>query len=176
MAESLNVTLGMMLPEREVYEEVRAAIIGPASGRTVGGMSFPIMPPNPSSSSLPADEMSWQRHGMFSALRLAHNPNSNTTIPQRKTTGYDTVEGLVEALRSKVSAMTMLHIDDTTAERDLQDFGLDSLVSGELRSWIRREVGVEMSLPRIVGARNLRALAEDAVGIREERDEGGGLH
>lgn len=38
--------------------------------------------------------------------------------------------------------------------------GLDSLVSFELRNWIRREMGVELTLTQIVGAANLQALAQ----------------
>jgi hypothetical protein len=158
MGESLATTLGTLLPEREVYAEVEAAIIGAASGRNIDGKSFPSMPPDPNT-----PEMDWQKHGMSTAMRKEYTSATDQDAVKGGDGGesFDTLEALVEGLRKKVSVMTMLHMDDISADRDLHDYGLDSLVSGELRSWIRRQVGVELSLPRIIGARNLQALAED---------------
>jgi aryl carrier-like protein len=161
MAESLNVTLGMILPEREVYEEVRHAIIGPASGRNADGKSFPMMPPHAA-----APAMEWQQHGMFTDLRLEFAALTADSNKPPASEGFTSAEMLVEALRVKVSAMTMLHIDEVTSDRNMEDYGLDSLVSGELRTWIRREVGMDLSLPRIITAKNLRALAKDALSLR----------
>ncbi|GAB1320914.1 Type I Iterative PKS [Madurella fahalii] len=72
----------------------------------------------------------------------------------------DPLAGLTEALITKVSNMTMIARDDVEADAPLANHGLDSLVSVELRNWIRRETGgVELALTTITQAVSLRALA-----------------
>ncbi|CAG5139713.1 uncharacterized protein ALTATR162_LOCUS550 [Alternaria atra] len=44
--------------------------------------------------------------------------------------------------------------------RPLGDYGVDSLVAVEMRNWTRSELGVEMSVLEIVGARTLTSLCE----------------
>ena len=48
--------------------------------------------------------------------------------------------------------------------RPLANYGVDSLVSVELRNWARAELGIEMSALEIVGARTLTALCETILG------------
>lgn len=83
------------------------------------------------------------------------------------TAAEDPREGLTQALISKVSAMTIIARDDVRADAPLADFGLDSLVSVELRNWIRRETGVELTLSAITHAEDLNALAADILAKRE---------
>ncbi|KAK6829682.1 polyketide synthase [Apiospora arundinis] len=70
-------------------------------------------------------------------------------------------EGLMNALTNKVATITMMDIEEVTPERELDDYGLDSLISVELRNWIKRESGVDLPLNAIVEAENLQALADD---------------
>ena len=44
--------------------------------------------------------------------------------------------------------------------RPLADYGVDSLVSVELRNWVLAELAVEMRALEIVGARTLSTLCE----------------
>jgi acyl carrier protein len=74
--------------------------------------------------------------------------------------------GLIEALISKVSAMTMIEREDVRADVPLASYSLDSLVSVELRNWIRRETTVELALSAILQAENLQALAEQILAQR----------
>ena len=67
----------------------------------------------------------------------------------------------------KVSSITMIERDDIEPDAPLANYSLDSLVSVELRNWIRRETGVELPLPKIVNAGNLRALATHILAQRE---------
>jgi hypothetical protein len=46
------------------------------------------------------------------------------------------------------------------SSRPLGDYGVDSLVAVEMRNWARAELGVEMSVLEIVGARTLVSLCE----------------
>ena len=73
--------------------------------------------------------------------------------------GPEPLLNLLRGLIEKVSLITMIDKDEVDPDASLSEYSLDSLVSVELRNWIRRETGVELALPRIVGAENLRALA-----------------
>lgn len=83
------------------------------------------------------------------------------------TTAEDPLVGLTEALITKVSAMTMMERDDVLADAPLSSYNLDSLVSVELRNWIRRETTVELTLSAIMQAESLRALAAEILTQRK---------
>ncbi|KAI1736699.1 putative polyketide synthase [Xylaria scruposa] len=83
------------------------------------------------------------------------------------TAAEDPLAGLTEALITKVSAMIMMDRDEVGAEVPLASYGLDSLVSVELRNWIRRETEVELLLSAITQAENLRSLAANIIAQRE---------
>ncbi|XXH02126.1 polyketide synthase [Hypoxylon texense] len=87
------------------------------------------------------------------------------------TSADDPLLGLTGALITKVSAMTMIDIDEVGPEIPLSSYGLDSLVSVELRNWIRRETGVELLLSAITQAENLQSLAADVLAQREGAQE-----
>lgn len=84
------------------------------------------------------------------------------------TSAADPLLALTEALITKVSAMTMIERDEVAADAPLTSFNLDSLVSVELRNWIRRERGVELPLGAITQAESLRALAADLLLLRNK--------
>ncbi|KAI1778713.1 putative polyketide synthase [Hypoxylon cercidicola] len=86
------------------------------------------------------------------------------------TAADDPLLGLTGALITKISAMTMIDIDEVGADIPLSSYGLDSLVSVELRNWIRRETGVEMLLSAITQAENLQSLAADVLAQREGQE------
>ncbi|KAI0968650.1 putative polyketide synthase [Xylaria arbuscula] len=83
------------------------------------------------------------------------------------TAADDPLVGLTEALITKISAMIMMDRDDVGAEVPLASYGLDSLVSVELRNWIRRETDVELTLSAITQAENLLSLAASIIAQRE---------
>ncbi|KAF1730467.1 Nonribosomal peptide synthetase 14 [Beauveria bassiana] len=64
----------------------------------------------------------------------------------------------------------MIERDEVHADAPLRNYGLDSLISVELRNWIRRQTKVELPLPRIVGAKNLRTLAQNILAQKEPQD------
>lgn len=82
------------------------------------------------------------------------------------TAAEDPLTGLTEALITKVSVMTMIERDEVGADAPLASFSLDSLVSVELRNWIRRETSLELALSTITQAESLRALAADILAQR----------
>ncbi|QUC17465.1 uncharacterized protein UV8b_01706 [Ustilaginoidea virens] len=82
------------------------------------------------------------------------------------TAAENPLEGLTEALITKVAAMAILEREEVQADAPVASYNLDSLVSVELRNWVRRETGVELQLSAIIQAASLRALAAD---ILEQR-------
>jgi acyl carrier protein len=82
------------------------------------------------------------------------------------TAATDPLTGLTEALVSKVSAMTMIEREDVAANVPLASFSLDSLVSVELRNWIRRETSIELPLSAITQAESLQKLASSILAQR----------
>ena len=64
--------------------------------------------------------------------------------------------------------MTMIDREEIGADSPLISFNLDSLVSVELRNWIRRETGVELVLSAITQAESLRALAMEILSQKAE--------
>lgn len=64
--------------------------------------------------------------------------------------------------------MTVIDRDEVGADAPLASFGLDSLVSVELRNWIRRKTGVDLLLlSAIAKAESLCALATDILAQRK---------
>jgi acyl carrier protein len=66
----------------------------------------------------------------------------------------------------------MIERDEIEADAPLSNYRLDSLVSVELRNWIRRETTVDLATPKIVGASNLRSLATYVLSQREAAVKG----
>lgn len=63
--------------------------------------------------------------------------------------------------------MTMIEREDVRADIPLTSYSLDSLISVELRNWIRRETSVELALSAILQAENLQALSENILAQRD---------
>ncbi|KAG6037813.1 putative secondary metabolism biosynthetic enzyme [Claviceps sp. Clav32 group G5] len=86
------------------------------------------------------------------------------------TTAENPLEGLTEALITKVAAMAIMDREEIQSDEPVASYNLDSLVSVELRNWIRRETGVELLLSSITQAASLQALATE---ILEKRADAG---
>lgn len=87
------------------------------------------------------------------------------------TAAEDPLTGLTEALRTKIAAMTITDRDEVGADTPLAELNLDSLVSVELRNWIRRETGVELLLSAITQAESLAALAAETLAQRAANEK-----
>nr|R4WH05.1 RecName: Full=Highly reducing polyketide synthase ACRTS2; Short=HR-PKS ACRTS2; AltName: Full=ACR-toxin biosynthesis protein S2 [Alternaria alternata]BAN19720.1 polyketide synthase [Alternaria alternata] len=124
----------------------------------------------------PVQDVTWNYfHPAHSKVRLT-NANRNKVKATSGgaeissaswTTAEDPLTGLIEALIAKVSAMTMMEREDVLPDAPLASYSLDSLVSVELRNWIRRETTAEMTLVSITKAENLRALAVNILAQRK---------
>lgn len=167
IGQALKQSIGLTLPETHVYTTVKGAIVGPSSGLNTDGRSLAVtVSPitNETGSLLP-----WERFNPLAALRSSPMSDSKSSGGKQSWSKATSLladiqassspfEALQSTLMDKVSIMTMVNRDDIRTDRSLEEYGLDSLVSVELRNWIRREFGVELALTAIVSAEHLRAL------------------
>ncbi|KAK8123107.1 hypothetical protein PG984_011777 [Apiospora sp. TS-2023a] len=161
--EMLNETIGLRLREDQVHTLLKAAILGPSSGLVYDGRIVTAVNSRAEGAELPYDG-----YRFLSALRplkrdvgevVGNGQGSGSKAQGDWKDGSP--EGLMNALTNKVATITMMDVEEVTPERELDDYGLDSLISVELRNWIKRESGVDLPLNAIVEAENLQALADD---------------
>lgn len=67
---------------------------------------------------------------------------------------------LAEEIGRTLTGFMMMAEEDLDLEKPLTALGVDSLVAIELRNWIRRTVGVELTLLELLRTGSLRALGE----------------
>lgn len=175
ITEKLRDNLDLTLTLADIKTVVKGAIIGSSSGLNHNGMAFS------GTNNYASDRVlfPWQS---FRPLTLLHTPRTekskNDTGASQALTGWrytddaDPLLSFLDALITKVSSITMIERDEVEPDAPVSTYGLDSLVSVELRNWIRRETGVELPLNKIVGSENLRALATHIFSQRDQ-DAGG---
>lgn len=161
LGDRLAGSLGATLTEDQVYTLVEAAIIGPSSGLIVNGKGFSSVPERITGT----EKLPWEHFNFLAAMRPKSDSEEGKS--SRMTNGAShnlqidqDPEVLMDALSAKVSAITMMDREEITPGRHLKDYGLDSLVSVELRNWIRRDFGVELALKDIVNANNLKDMLD----------------
>lgn len=165
LTEQLQSSLGASLNEVHLRTLVKGAIIGSSSGLVFNGKAASFVPEKRNYTG----SLSWQCFNPRDFGRLIHGNQRASGAKGDKQGGNrsvdansgDPFEDLLNALMSKVSSITMIERDEVEADVPLARYSLDSLVSVELRNWIRRETGVDLALPKIVRAPNLRALATE---------------
>lgn len=173
LTDKLSKSLGATLNRAQIECLVKGAIIGPSSGLNRDGKAISFR------FSSGEDRLSqpWQSLRPFTLVKLINSRQqalgngSSGQGPDARVTGLHKAgkDDLLEALMSKVSSITMIDRDEVEPDVPLANYSLDSLVSVELRNWIRRETGVELPLPKIVGAANLRALGTHIISQRDKK-------
>ena len=163
VAEQLMPTAIGTLNEFQLLTVIKGAMIGASSGANFDGKAASMELTHANEGRL----LPWQSFHPLALDRVLSTPEENL-VNDASGTGSDAAAtnahadpkvNLLEALITKVSTITMIERDDVHPDAPLSNFGLDSLVSVDLRNWIRRETRVELPLPTIVEADNLRALA-----------------
>lgn len=174
LTEQLKASLGGYITAAELGTIIKGAIIGPSSGLNNNGKAITFgLNTGADTNTLP-----WQCLNPRLLTQLAHakqaGPESNGLLQNGDSASNgidansgDPFENLLNALMSKVSSITMIERDDVEADAPLANYSLDSLVSVELRNWIRKETGVDLPLPTIVRATNLRAMATQIASLRK---------
>jgi acyl carrier protein len=168
--DALYQNAGLTLAEQHFYTTFKGAIMGPASGLNANGSSV-VGAVRPTDVTRP-----WERFSTLAAWRSAtvsdseqgaskQSRNKTSSLVADVRSSSEPLECLQGALKDKVSVMTMINRDDILIDRNIEDYGLDSLVSVELRNWIRREFGAELALTAIVGSGNLKGLSEKILSL-----------
>lgn len=171
MTEKLKGHIGATLTIAHIYTLVKGAIIGPSSHLNHDGAAISCCldaeysRPRPWQWIPPSSLM--ERNGPSNNPDQHNATESGMGGRQTRLRGTNTRENLLEALLGKVSTITMIDRDDMEPDAPLAGYSLDSLISVELRNWILRETGVDLSLPSIVRAASLRALAADILAQRD---------
>lgn len=164
LSERISNSLAYTFDVPQVHTMVKAAIIGPASGVFSKGWSFSFFQDRVSPETEPLD---WECFLPCAAVRRpveTSDGGRQTSDPSAKgsqETDGDLSESAMERVGDKISSVTMIDRHEITPERDLTEYGLDSLVAVDLRNWIRRTFGVDLALKKIVQSSNLRSLTED---------------
>lgn len=173
LSDILTKTLGATLTMADIRTIVKGAVSGKTSPFHHNGKAavFKVY-----IDGQPIKEGAWKYfHPVHARERIKDERHKNgnagagagaDTYSTSWTTAEDPLTGLTEALITKVSAATIIDREEVGADAPIDTFGLDSLVSVELRNWIRRETGVELLLTAITKAESLRALARDILGQR----------
>jgi acyl carrier protein len=173
LSSMLKSTLGATLTMADIRTMFKGAILGKANPfqKNGRGITFKLYLGGEAT-----DDVSWK---YFHPVHIRSRLNNESNRKEIKGAGQggaaqtgswtkaaDPVAGLIEAIITKVSNMTMIERDDVEPDIPLAAYGLDSLVSVELRNWIRRETGVELALTSITHAANLRALVAQILAQR----------
>lgn len=114
----------------------------------------------------------WINDNRFAALRNQHQANASggggSTISLREELSRCTHDDMATATDLITSAMVerlaklmMMPESDVDAGKPLSAYGVDSLVAVEVRNWIARETGVDVSVFDIMANIPMRALAGD---------------
>ncbi|CAI6339136.1 unnamed protein product [Periconia digitata] len=162
MISQLKRTIGCTLRGNEVLTEVEGAIIGENSGIGVDGkvLGWSVV------STSEAEVLPWEhfqplgvlmRERMERAGTGISGGNANQGQSELKT---GSSEAVLDTLSEKISVMTTIDREEITPTRDLSDYGLDSLISLELRNWIRRTFNFDMHVDEITKSKNLQAISD----------------
>lgn len=128
---------------------------------------------------LPHNEYSeawyWIADDRFAALRNQHHSNTSSNasgdVSLREELGRCGQEDLVlatdlitRALVGRLARLMMMPESDVDEGKPLSAYGVDSLVAVEVRNWIARETGVDVSVFDLMANVPMRALAGDLAG------------
>lgn len=162
IGKRLKSSIGGILSAEEVYTLVEGAIIGPSAGLGVNGrnLSWSLV------SSTEVETLPWERFMATSVMKrqrkgrngLGHSQSDKENHLESLRTG--SLDVVMDALMDKVSSMTAMDKDEIAPTRSLIDYGLDSLISLELRNWIRRNFDVHMETSDINTSTDLRAIMD----------------
>lgn len=162
IGERLKSSIGGVLTGAEVFALIEGAIIGPSSGLNVNGRSLTWSLVSPSD----VEILPWEHFNPLSVMRRRRigsrgtNRSHGSTKNPQDLLKSGSPELLMEALSDKVSAMTAMDKDEITPTRNLVDYGLDSLISLELRNWVRRSFDIDMHVNEINAAKDLKSIVD----------------
>ncbi|GIZ47021.1 hypothetical protein CKM354_001012200 [Cercospora kikuchii] len=153
MTRSMRENTGVWLQMPQIEHLIEEAIVACKTGQydeAVRATAFVRDQQSPDMSAI------GERLHMYSALRQQDNAAS----AMKGSSKYSDAESFLPALMERVATLAVMDADEVDPDIDLVEYSLDSLVTVELRNWIRRETGHEVALNQVLTMPNLRALAE----------------
>jgi aryl carrier-like protein len=117
----------------------------------------------------------WIADDRFAALRNQHSSNSSSSaggdVSLREELGRcgredvaTATDLITRALVGRLARLMMMPESDVDKGKPLSAYGVDSLVAVEVRNWIARETGVDVSVFDLMANIPMRALAGDLAG------------
>ncbi|KAI8930409.1 polyketide synthase [Plenodomus lindquistii] len=173
LSEILKESLGVAITMADIRAIFGGILLGPSSPFVYNGRAQTFMV---YIDGQPVQNGGWKYfHPVHTKVRLMSDKRNRVKAvgggadiqSTSWTTAEDPLVGLTEAMITKVSAMTMIEREEVLPDTPLTSYNLDSLVSVELRNWIRRETAVELTLSAIMQADSLRALAGEILSQRK---------
>ena len=99
-------------------------------------------------------------HVGASLAQLTHNQSPqdqiqslDSQIAAARHDGAQLLAVILEAFKQKVGRLLALKVEDVHDEDAITDYGVDSLVAVELRNWIRKEVGANVTVFEILNGK-----------------------
>jgi acyl carrier protein len=157
---------GEAISEKEILALIAASITGKAhetcASQIVTGLKLPANFSN----------LFWASDERFAALReRAASENANGGLDNaaavspgaalKRATSYEEAHRIViDALLDKTASVLMIPREELDPTKDTVFYGLDSLVSIEIRNWITREFGAALQILDLLSSGSFVALAD----------------
>ncbi|KAL3473816.1 hypothetical protein BJX99DRAFT_260932 [Aspergillus californicus] len=97
------------------------------------------------------------------ATRLEASEASPAMLFQQTGSIRERVNIVTGALRAKVARSLGVGVEDVDAEKMLSDYGTDSLMAIELRSWMRKDFGADVKVFDMLGSKSMKAAVYKAL-------------
>ena len=132
-----------------------------------------------------ANDLVWFKNTRFQAVtqaisERARTRNSATNHASRGTTSLsnrlqetsspeEKLTIVREAISSRIGELIGLAADDIDAGKSISHYGLDSLTAGELRNWLTRSLGMEVSMIQLLNqGTKIENLAQKVAGLESK--------
>ena len=139
----------------------------PKGDDCLGGFERRIMSCNESRRS--CSWRSWRVVARRDSRSSAFLGNSASLLPSE---GENSARFLAQEIGETLFGFMMRNVDDLDVNASLGAMGVDSLVSIELRNWMRQRIGVDLTVLDIIGSGNLVELGGKTVEKLRERVAG----
>ncbi|CAG8144392.1 unnamed protein product [Penicillium salamii] len=98
---------------------------------------------------------------------VSHGESHDSTSEQLKQANSVNAakDTILNAIQAKLSSMLSIESTDVDATKKLSDYGVDSLVAVEFRSWMAKDVGADIPVLDIVGSDSIEVICARVVGL-----------
>ncbi|KAJ5343642.1 uncharacterized protein N7506_003466 [Penicillium brevicompactum] len=140
-----------------------------------------ILQPRKSDTEVPA----YARHALWTHVRGGSKPHhdqessgaqtglhqdikDSTSDKLKQAESFDAATKIVlDAIQAKLSSMLSIPSADVDANQKLSDYGVDSLVAVEFRSWMKKDIGADIPVLDIVGSDSIENICTRVAGLSD---------